>query len=221
MRTRHCRSHMVFPSLIAAVGILMCLTCAQLPILRCDGNELAESIPRSRNKGASKRAAVKRNEVAQMGKIYAFKAKSIEGKEIDFSAYKGDVLLIVNTASECGFTPQYEGLEALQKQFQARGLKVLGFPCNQFGHQEPGDGNAIADFCHSNYGVTFQMFEKIDVNGKKAHPLYKYLTDCAPGVLGSEAIKWNFTKFLIDRKASTVKRFGPNVTPESIAPEIE
>jgi glutathione peroxidase len=153
--------------------------------------------------------------------IYGFKAKTIDGGDVDFRTYKGDVLLIVNTASECGFTPQYKELEELNKQFGSRGLKVLGFPCNQFGHQEPGDSKTIAAFCQKNFGVTFQMFEKIDVNGKDAAPIYKYLTSAAPGILGSENIKWNFTKFLVDRKGNVVKRFAPDVTPNKIAPEIE
>lgn len=156
-----------------------------------------------------------------MTTVYDFKAKSLDGKEIDFSDYKGDVLLIVNTASQCGFTPQYQGLESLQKKFEAKGLKVLGFPCNQFGQQEPGDNNAIANFCQKNFGVTFQMFEKIDVNGKSAHPLYAYLTSKAPGILGSEGIKWNFTKFLVDKNGHVIKRFAPNVAPEDLEPEIE
>ncbi len=153
--------------------------------------------------------------------IYGFKATSLEGTEIDFNTYKGDVLLIVNTASDCGFTPQYKGLQKLHKKFEERGLKVLGFPCNQFGHQEPGDSKTIANFCQKNYGVTFQMFEKIDVNGENAHPLYKFLTGSAPGFLGSKAIKWNFTKFLVDRQGHVVKRFGPNFAPEDIAAAIE
>jgi len=157
----------------------------------------------------------------RMTTVYDFKEKAIDGNEIDFSTYKGDVLLIVNTASECGFTPQYKGLEALHKKFEGQGLKILGFPCNQFGHQEPGDSKAIASFCEKNFGVTFQLFEKVDVKGKSANPLFKYLTDAAPGVLGSKGIKWNFTKFLVDRKGNVVKRFGPNVEPEKLIPELE
>lgn len=153
-------------------------------------------------------------------KIYSFKAKALDGTDIDFSKYKGDVLLIVNTASECGFTPQYTGLESLHKKYQEKGLKVLGFPCNQFGGQEPGNSSQIGTFCKKNYGVDFQMFEKIDVNGKEAHPLYKYLTEEKPGVMGSEAIKWNFTKFLVDRKGKVVKRYAPSVKPEEIDSEI-
>lgn len=162
-----------------------------------------------------------RKEDTSMAKIYEFKEKALDGTMLDFSTYKGNVLLIVNTASECGFTPQYKGLEELNEKYQGRGLKILGFPCNQFGHQEPGDSDAIGSFCQKNYGVTFQMFEKIDVNGKNADPLYKYLTSAAPGILGSEAIKWNFTKFLIDRNGAIVRRFGSNVVPKDIAPEIE
>jgi len=153
--------------------------------------------------------------------VYDFKAESLEGQEIPMADYKGDVLLIVNTASKCGFTPQYEGLEKLHEKFKDRGLKVLGFPCNQFGSQEPGNETEIGSFCKKNYGVDFQMFKKIDVNGKNAHPLYKYLTQEAPGALHTEAIKWNFTKFLVDRKGNVVKRYAPNVTPDKLEPEIE
>lgn len=153
--------------------------------------------------------------------IYDFEAKSLDGKEISLANYKGDVVLIVNTASKCGFTPQYTGLEELNKKYADKGLKVLGFPCNQFGEQEPGESSEIGAFCQKNYGVDFQMFEKIDVNGDKAHPLYKYLTSAAPGVLGSEAIKWNFTKFLVDRHGHVVKRYAPNVEPKDIAADIE
>jgi len=156
-----------------------------------------------------------------VSKIYHFTAKALDGGEIDFKRYEGDVLLIVNTASECGFTPQYTGLEELHMKYGSRGLKILGFPCNQFGGQEPGDTKKIADFCHKNYGVDFQMFAKIDVNGKTAHPLYKYLTETAPGLMGSKAIKWNFTKFLIDRQGRIVERYAPNVKPEDIASAIE
>ncbi len=157
----------------------------------------------------------------KMSQIYEFHATTLDGNDISFEKYKGDVLLIVNTASECGFTPQYEGLEKLHKQYSEKGLKVLGFPCNQFGHQEPGDSAKIATFCKKNYGVDFQMFEKVDVNGKDAHPLYKYLTSSAPGALGTEGIKWNFTKFLVDRKGKVLKRYAPNVKPEDIASDIE
>jgi glutathione peroxidase len=157
----------------------------------------------------------------QMAPIYEFTAKALDGKEINFKDYQGDVLLIVNTASHCGFTPQYAGLEDLHKKYEQKGLKVLGFPCNQFGQQEPGTDKEIGAFCQKNYGVDFQMFDKIDVNGAGAHPLYKYLTSAAPGILGTEPIKWNFTKFLVDRKGQVVKRFGSNVAPNEIAPEIE
>ena len=153
--------------------------------------------------------------------VYDFSAKALDGKDINLSSYKGDVILIVNTASQCGFTPQYKGLEELHKKYKDRGLKVLGFPCNQFGNQEPGDSSQIASFCKKNYGVDFQMFEKIDVNGNSAHPLYKYLTASAPGALGTEAIKWNFTKFLIDRQGKVVKRYAPNVEPSHIESDID
>lgn len=153
--------------------------------------------------------------------IYDFQAKALDGKEVSLDKYKGDVVLIVNTASKCGFTPQYQGLEELHQKYSSRGLKVLGFPCNQFGEQEPGDNHEIANFCQKNYGVDFQMFDKIDVNGPKAHPLYKYLTSSAPGVMGTEAIKWNFTKFLVDRQGNVLKRYAPNVEPKDIANDIE
>ncbi len=156
-----------------------------------------------------------------MTSIYDFKARTLDGKEISLNKYKGDVLLIVNTASKCGFTPQYAELEDLYKKYSGKGLKILGFPCNQFGDQEPGNNQNIASFCQKNYGVDFQMFEKIDVNGKDAHPLYKYLTKTAPGVLGTESVKWNFTKFLVDRKGKILKRYAPSVSPKEIVPEIE
>jgi glutathione peroxidase len=130
-------------------------------------------------------------------------------------------MLIVNTASECGFTPQYKGLEAMYEKLHDKGLEVLGFPCNQFGGQEPGGEKEIAQFCELNYGVTFPMFAKVDVNGDKAAPLYKFLKSEKPGLLGSEAIKWNFTKFLVDREGNVVKRYAPNDTPESIAKDVE
>ena len=156
-----------------------------------------------------------------MPNIYDFKAKTIEGKEISLNKYKGDVILIVNTASKCGFTPQYAELEDLYKKYSGKGLEILGFPCNQFGDQEPGNSKNIASFCQKNYGVNFQIFEKVDVNGKNAHPLYKYLTKTAPGVLGTESIKWNFTKFLVDRKGKILKRYAPSISPKEIAPDIE
>ncbi len=153
--------------------------------------------------------------------VYDFHAKSLDGQDIDLSTYKGDVILIVNTASECGFTNQYKGLEELHEKYKDRGLKVLGFPCNQFGGQEPGDNHQIATFCQKNFGVNFQMFEKIDVNGKDAHPLYRYLTSAAPGALGTKAIKWNFTKFLVDRQGKVLKRYAPTTKPEDLAADLE
>jgi len=156
-----------------------------------------------------------------MGGVHDYKAKSLDGKEVPLSDYQGKVLLIVNTASKCGFTPQYAGLEELYKAYQDKGLTVLGFPCNQFGRQEPGTAADIGAFCTKNYGVTFPMFEKIEVNGDNAHPLWRYLKDEKPGLLGTKAIKWNFTKFLVDRAGKVVKRFAPNDTPASIKPAIE
>ncbi|WP_248322087.1 glutathione peroxidase [Caballeronia sp. Sq4a] len=153
--------------------------------------------------------------------IYGFTAERLDGTTVSLDTYRGKVLLIVNTASECGFTPQYRGLQELYTLYAGRGFEVLGFPCNQFGKQEPGDAAQIGSFCESNYGVTFPMFAKIDVNGPNAHPLFKYLTEKEPGVLGLEAIKWNFTKFLIDRNGNIVKRYAPITKPESIADDIE
>ena len=156
-----------------------------------------------------------------MTSIYDFHAKTLDGKDLALSTYKGDVLVIVNTASKCGFTNQYEGLQELHKQFHLRGLKILGFPCNQFGSQEPGSEAEIGAFCQKNYGVEFQMFEKIDVNGAQAHPLYKYLTSEAPGIAGTEAIKWNFTKFLVDKNGKVLKRYAPDVKPQDLVKDIE
>ncbi len=153
--------------------------------------------------------------------IYDFQARSIDGREVTLADWQGQVLLIVNTASKCGFTPQYEGLEALQKRYADKGFTVLGFPCNQFAGQEPGDEAEIASFCKLTYDVDFPMFAKVDVNGDGAHPLWKALKKAAPGLLGTEAIKWNFTKFLVDRSGKVLARFGPNDKPESLAPKIE
>jgi glutathione peroxidase len=152
--------------------------------------------------------------------IYDFTANSLAGEEVPLRRFEGQVLLIVNTASACGFTPQYRGLEALQKEYSPRGFAVLGFPCNQFGAQEPGDAAQIAAFCESNYAVTFPMFAKIDVNGRNEHPLYAYLKSQKTGLLGS-SIKWNFTKFLIDRSGKVVGRYAPTDRPEALKKNIE
>ena len=151
-----------------------------------------------------------------MTSIYDFQAKTLQGKDVSLGDYQGQVMLIVNTASKCGFTPQYEGLEKLYDKLHGRGFNVLGFPCNQFGKQEPGSETEIGQFCQVNYGVSFPMFAKIDVNGGGAHPLYKYLKHEKPGVLGSERIKWNFTKFLVDRAGKVIARFAPMTKPETI-----
>ena len=153
--------------------------------------------------------------------VYEFKAKAINGNEVALSDYQGKVLLIVNVASQCGFTPQYQGLQKLYETYRDRGLVVLGFPCNQFGSQEPGNESEIKSFCELNFGVTFPLFSKIDVNGPQAHPLYQYLKHRLPGVLGSEGIKWNFTKFLVDRGGEPVKRYASTDTPESIEKDLE
>lgn len=156
-----------------------------------------------------------------MTSIYDFKAKSLDGREIDLAQFKGKPLLVVNTASKCGFTPQYEGLEKLYEDYKDKGLVILGFPCNQFGAQEPGSAEEIGAFCMKNYGVSFPMFEKIDVNGSNAHPLYAWLKDEAPGILGSKNIKWNFTKFLIDRNGQVVDRYAPTTKPAELEKPIE
>ena len=152
--------------------------------------------------------------------VYDFSARAIDGAERALSEFRGEALLIVNVASKCGFTPQYSGLEALQRQYHDQGFEVLGFPCDQFGHQEPGDDAAIREFCSLTYAVSFPLFAKIEVNGDAAHPLYKYLKKACPGVLGSTAIKWNFTKFLIGKDGAPQKRYAPTDTPASISADV-
>jgi len=152
--------------------------------------------------------------------FYTLSAKSLQGKEVRMQAYAGKPMLIVNTASKCGFTPQYKGLEELYRKYKEQGLVILGFPCNQFGHQEPGDERSIAEGCLINYGVTFPMFSKIEVNGGNAHPIYQYLCSLDNDNLGG-AIQWNFTKFLIDQEGNVVKRYEPSFEPEAIGPDIE
>jgi glutathione peroxidase len=153
--------------------------------------------------------------------VYDFEAETLEGKPAPLADHRGEVLLIVNTASKCGFTPQYEGLEALYRRYKDRGFAILGFPCNQFGAQEPGDAAEIGAFCSLTYDVSFPMMAKIEVNGPAAHPLYAYLKKAQKGLLGSEGIKWNFTKFLVDREGRVVRRFAPVDTPEKIASAVE
>ena len=152
--------------------------------------------------------------------VYDFTVKDRKGNDVNLADYKGKVLLIVNTASKCGFTPQYDGLEALWKKYQDQGLVVIGFPCDQFAHQEPGSDAEIAEFCRLNHGVTFPLMSKIEVNGDNAHPIYKYLKSETKGLLGS-SIKWNFTKFLISRDGTVIKRYAPTVTPEKMEKDIE
>jgi glutathione peroxidase len=151
---------------------------------------------------------------------YDFTARNIDGVEQPLEAYRGKPLLVVNVASKCGFTPQYAGLQSLYARFHAQGLEVLGFPCDQFGHQEPGDENEIKTFCSTRYDVTFPMFAKIEVNGANAHPLYQWLKSEKSGILGTEAIKWNFTKFLIDRSGRVVRRYAPTDTPAKIEDDV-
>ena len=156
-----------------------------------------------------------------MTSVYDFEARRIDGRPAPLSEYRGRVLLIVNTASQCGFTPQFGGLEKLWETYRDRGLVVVGFPSNQFGAQDPGSNDEIASFCELNYGVTFPMMAKIDVNGPQAHPLYRWLTAEAPGLLGSKAIKWNFTKFLVGKDGSVLKRYAPQDAPEKLAKDVE
>ena len=156
-----------------------------------------------------------------MTTVFDFEATTLGGKPVQLRDYAGKPLLIVNTASKCGFTPQYEGLEEVFKRFQERGLVVMGFPCNQFGNQEPAEATEIGAFCRKNYGVSFPMFEKIEVNGAGAHPLYRYLKHARPGILGTEKIKWNFTKFLVNRGGEVVDRYAPFTKPAALVPDIE
>ena len=156
-----------------------------------------------------------------MSDITTIPVKAADGSTTDLSSHDGEVMLIVNVASKCGFTPQYEGLEALQKSYRDKGFTVLGFPCNQFGQQEPGDAEEIASFCKLTYDVDFPIFAKIDVNGEDTAPIYRYLKNEAPGLLGSKAIKWNFTKFLVDRRGKVVKRYAPQTKPEELTRDIE
>lgn len=159
-----------------------------------------------------------------MSRVTDFSATALSGEEVSLASFQGQVLLIVNTASRCGFTPQYRGLEDLQQAYAPRGFSVLGFPCNQFGEQEPGSSGEIASFCSREYGVTFPMFSRIDVNGETAHPLYKFLKNARPGMLGLfgwNAIKWNFTKFLVGRDGQVVARYAPTAKPESLKGKIE
>ena len=153
--------------------------------------------------------------------VFDFSATSLAGQPVEMEQYRGNVLLIVNTASACGYTPQYAGLEELQRHYGERGLMVLGFPCNQFGHQESGTEAEIGAFCEKNYGVTFPMFAKIAVNGDDAHPLFRFLKSEAPGVLGTESIKWNFTKFLVNRDGAVFKRYAPHTKPDELEEDIE
>ena len=153
--------------------------------------------------------------------VYDFSANSIEGKPVEMSSYKNKVLLIVNTASQCGFTSQYQGLQALYDKYASKGVEILGFPCNQFGSQEPGSATDIQSFCQTKFGVSFPLFEKIDVNGANAHPLYQFLTKAVPGIFGFPAIKWNFTKFLVDGNGNVIKRYGSNTTPKEIEQDID
>ena len=156
-----------------------------------------------------------------MTTLYEFQAERLDGRQQDLADYRGQVLLVVNVASECGFTPQYQGLQALQDEYAEQGFRVLGFPCNQFGGQEPGGPEAIAEFCSSRFGVNFPMFAKIEVNGGDAHPVYRFLKESAPGALGTTAIKWNFTKFLLGRDGRVIDRFAPSTRPEALRTAIE
>lgn len=153
--------------------------------------------------------------------VYDFEAKAIDGSQQKLEAFKGKALLVVNVASKCGFTPQYQGLEQLYRKYKDRGFEILGFPCDQFGHQEPGNEAQIKQFCSTTYEVSFPMFAKVEVNGANAHPLYQYLKRTKPGVLGTEKIKWNFTKFLIDKQGTVTQRYAPTDTPAAIEKDVE
>lgn len=155
-----------------------------------------------------------------MSSLYTFSARTLDGETVTLERYRGKVLLIVNTASECGFTPQYAGLQQLYERYASRGFVVLGFPCNQFGRQEPGDAAVIGSFCQKNYGVAFPMFEKIDVKGPNADPIFRWLTSEAHGLLGTKWIKWNFTKFLVDREGRVVKRYAPRTSPQALERDV-
>jgi glutathione peroxidase len=156
-----------------------------------------------------------------MSAVFDFEAETIAGDKLPLENYKGKVLLVVNTASKCGFTPQYKGLEALYQKYKDKGLEILGFPCNQFGKQEPGTASDISEFCELNFGVTFPLFAKVDVNGDNAHPLFNHLKQQAPGIMGTKGIKWNFTKFLVNKDGMVVKRFAPKDKPESLEAAVE
>jgi glutathione peroxidase len=153
--------------------------------------------------------------------IYDFSVTTIEGQPLSLSTYKNKVLLIVNTASQCGFTPQYQGLQGLYDKYASQGLEILGFPCNQFGQQEPGSASEIQSFCETRFGVKFPLFEKVDVNGNNAHPLFQYLTKAAPGLFGTETVKWNFTKFLVDRNGKVIERYASMAKPEDLDKAIQ
>lgn len=159
--------------------------------------------------------------MSQEKNVYSFQAKTLNGEEISLEKFQGKALLIVNVASKCGFTPQYKGLEEIYRKYKGQGFEILGFPCNQFGAQEPGDADEIKNFCSLTYDVSFPMFQKVDVNGENAHPLYKFLKKEEKGILGTEAIKWNFTKFLIDKKGNVVDRYAPQTKPEDLSKDIE
>jgi glutathione peroxidase len=156
-----------------------------------------------------------------MSTVHDFSPAALAGAPVDLSTWRGKVLLIVNTASQCGFTPQYKGLEELYRQYRQQGLEVLGFPCNQFGAQEPGNAEEIGAFCEKNYGVSFPLFAKIDVNGDNADPLFRHLKKAAPGLMGTEAIKWNFTKFLVKKDGTVYKRYAPQTAPKELVADIE
>lgn len=156
-----------------------------------------------------------------MSDFYSLQARAITGEAVDFSSFRGQVVLVVNVASQCGFTPQYEGLEALYQDYKDQGFAVLGFPCNQFGQQEPGNAVEILAFCSTTYKVSFPLFEKVDVNGAKTHPVYAWLKEQKPGILDTEAIKWNFTKFLVGRDGQVIDRFAPTTTPDALRAPIE
>ena len=180
-----------------------------------------ENVPEVRIRAKMSAFRINDEGIFMTAAIYEFEVETLNGETVELGSYENQVMLIVNTASKCGFTPQYEGLEELYAGYKDQGLVVLGFPCNQFGGQEPGSESEIAEFCQLNYGVSFPMFAKVDVNGDNTDPLFKYLKKSQKGILGSEKIKWNFTKFLVNREGKVVSRFAPTVKPKDLAKDIE
>lgn len=204
---------------LSVAAMVTVIAVGSMPAVNADDAAAADTKGAEATSSSSSSSSSKSSAPAAVNSVYDVTATSLEGKPVALADYKGKVMLVVNTASKCGFTPQYEGLEKLHEKYAGEGLVVLGFPCNQFGKQEPGESGEIASFCQKNYGVKFQMFEKIDVNGKNAHPLYVYLKKASPSDHGD--IRWNFSKFLIDRNGKVIKRYASIASPESLSKDIE